>query len=70
MNTMQTNLVNLTNNFPYYYLEELLDYANFLKQKSEKENDTDYIESIPGMVDAILEASKEDLKDCSTSLVW
>ena len=70
MNTLQANLVDLTNSLPYYYLNDLLDYAKFLKQKSEKETDTEFLESIPGMVDSIIEASKEDLSNCSQKIEW
>ncbi|MDT3740498.1 MAG: hypothetical protein RO257_13465 [Candidatus Kapabacteria bacterium] len=70
MNTMQSDIINVTNNMPYYYLKDLLDYAIFLKAKSHKENDTEYLESIPGIVDSIVTASQEDLKNCSKSLDW
>jgi hypothetical protein len=70
MNALQLDLVNISNNIPYYYLKDLLDYAVFLKQKAEKENDTEYLENIPGMVDSIIAASKEDLNNCSTKLDW
>jgi hypothetical protein len=33
-------------------------------------NDTEYLESIPGMVDSITNASKEELSNCSKSLGW
>jgi hypothetical protein len=67
MNGIQSNLINIINDIPYYYLQDLLDYAIFLKAKSQKENDTEYLESIPGMVDLIVSASKEDLSNCSKS---
>jgi predicted nucleotidyltransferase len=55
---------------PYYYLKDLLDYAIFLKAKSHKESDTEYLESIPGVVHSIITVSKEELKDCTKSLDW
>lgn len=70
MNTLQANLVYLTNTLPHYYLIDLLEYAKFLKQKAEKETDTEYLKSIPGMVDSILSASKEDLSDCEQMIEW
>jgi hypothetical protein len=70
MNGLQSNLVQIINEMPSYYLQELLDYATFLKAKSKKENDTEYLENIPGMVDSIINSSKEDLSNCSKSLDW
>ncbi len=70
MNVLQSDLVKITDEIPYYYLQDLLDYANFLKEKSKKENDSEYLESIPGMVDSIVNASKEELKDCSKTPGW
>ncbi|TAL68106.1 MAG: hypothetical protein EPN82_11970 [Bacteroidetes bacterium] len=70
MNVLQSDLVKIANDIPYYYLQDLLDYANFLKEKSKKDSDTEYLESIPGMVDSIVKASKEDLKDCSKTPGW
>ncbi|MBM2817180.1 MAG: hypothetical protein HW421_3942 [Ignavibacteria bacterium] len=70
MNGLQSNLVKIMDDIPYYYFQDLLDYAIFLKAKSEKENDTEYLESIPGMVDSIINASKEELGNCSKNLDW
>ncbi|OGU39906.1 MAG: hypothetical protein A2X61_16070 [Ignavibacteria bacterium GWB2_35_12] len=70
MNVLQSDLVKISNEIPYYYLQDLLDYAIFLKVKSKKENDTEYLESIPGMVDSIIAASKEELNNCSKSPGW
>ena len=70
MSDLQKNLLKITEDMPNYYLQELLDYAAFLRTKTLRETDTNYLESIPGMVESILEASKEDLKDCSKSLAW
>ncbi|MDQ1266152.1 MAG: hypothetical protein QG635_1304 [Bacteroidota bacterium] len=70
MNGLQSNLVKIIDDIPYYYLQDLLDYAIFLKAKSKKETDTEYLEIIPGMVDSIINASKEELQNCSKSLDW
>ena len=70
MNTLQNRLIGIINEIPPHSLRELLNYALFLKEKSKKITDTEYLESIPGMVDSILEASNEDLKDCSKNLNW
>ena len=67
---MQSNLIKIIDDIPYYYQQDLLDYAIFLKVKSQKENDTEYLESIPGMADSIIKASKEDLNNCSKNLDW
>lgn len=68
MNGLQANLVKIIDDIPSYYLQDLLDYAIFLKAKAKKEHDTEYLENIPGMVDSIVAASKEDLKNCSKTL--
>ncbi len=70
MNRLQSNLIKIIDEIPYYYLQDLLDYAIFLKEKHKKESDTEYLESIPGVADSIIEASKEKLDDCSKSLEW
>jgi hypothetical protein len=70
MNALQSNLIKITSEIPYYYLQDLLDYAIFLKAKSQKENDTEYLENIPGMVNSIVNASNERLENCSKTLDW
>jgi hypothetical protein len=70
MNGLQLHLVKIINEIPFYYLQDLMDYAVFLKAKSEKENDTEYLDSIPGMAESIINASKEDLSNCSKSPGW
>ena len=72
MNSLQSHLIELTKDLSVIYLKELIDFAEFIKQraKSEKLNDTDYLNSIPGMTESIVKASKTDLKDCSKELEW
>lgn len=70
MNTLQTNLTKIIEDIPQYYLQDLLEYALFLKAKAKKEHDTAYLENIPGMVDSIIAASKEDLQNCSKTPGW
>jgi len=65
MSTLQESLLKITEDMPYYYLQELCDYAVFLKTKTLLETDTQFFENIPGLVESILEASKEEIKDCS-----
>jgi hypothetical protein len=57
MNTIQNDIIKIVNEMPYYHQLDLLDYANYLKEKSKRETDTEYLESIPGMVDSIVAAS-------------
>jgi len=70
MNAIQNDIVKIVKEIPYYHQIDLLEYANYLKEKSKNSNDTDYLESIPGMVDSIVAASKENIKDCSKELEW
>jgi len=70
MNALQTNITKIIEDIPHYYLQDLYDYAVFLKAKAQKDNDTAYLESIPGMSKAIIAASKEDLQNCSKSPGW
>jgi hypothetical protein len=72
MNTIQSNIIKITEDLPAYYMQEILEYAIFIKQKAEKEksSDTDYLYSIPGMVESIVESSKTDISECSKTLEW
>ena len=72
MSSLQSYLLDLTQAIPLKYLKEIIDYAEFIKQKVKKEkiSDTEYLNSIPGMSDSIIKASKTDIKDCSTKLEW
>jgi hypothetical protein len=67
---LKTDIIKIMNDMPYYYLQDLLDYAAFLKEKSKKDKDTEYLENIPGMAESILAASNEKIKDCSKTLDW
>jgi hypothetical protein len=69
MNLLQIHLLEITKDMPAYYLKEIIDFAEFIKAKSLRENaDTEYLNSIQGMVESIIEASKEDVKNCSQVL--
>ena len=72
MSSLQSYLLDLTQDIPLKYLKEIIDYAEFIKQKAknEKMSDTEYLNSIPGMTDSIIKASKTDLKECSKKLEW
>ena len=72
MNSLQSHLIELTKDLSVNYLKELIDFAEFIKQRAKKEklNDTDYLNSILGMTESIIEASKTDLKECSKELEW
>jgi hypothetical protein len=69
MNTLHNRLVSIINEIPPHSLRELLNYALFLKEKSKRISDNKYLESVPVIVDSILDASKEDLKDCKKNLL-
>ena len=70
MLAIQQNILEATNKLPYYYQQDLLDYAIFLKSKADKESDTEYLEKTPSVIEEILTASKESIENCSLSLEW
>lgn len=70
MNSLQIALFEKTKEMPSYYLQELLDYADFLKEKSKKESETDYLLKYSQITNEIIEASKQDISTCKKELEW
>ena len=51
---------------PLPYQKEILDFIEFIKVKAQ-ESDTEYLQSIPGMVESIKQAMTEDPGESLTS---
>ncbi|MCK4765800.1 MAG: hypothetical protein KAW12_26610 [Candidatus Aminicenantes bacterium] len=52
------------------YMKEVYDFITFLKAKQEKNDDTEYLSSIPGMVESIITEAKRPLSEYSDTLDW
>lgn len=52
------------------YVKEVYDFVTFLKAKQERQDDTEYLSKIPGMVDSILEEAGRSLSEYSDELDW
>jgi len=72
METQQTLLMKIAESLPKQYLKELVDFAQFLREKSGQsfKDDTEYLNSIPGMTESIAESRKTEIQDCSEKLDW
>lgn len=53
-----------------FYLKEVYDFVAFLKERQKKDSDTEYLNSIPGMVDSIKREAERPLSDYSDKLDW
>jgi len=53
-----------------FYLKEVYDFVQFLKEKQKTENDTEYLSSIPGMLQSIVEEDKKPLSEYSKDIDW
>ncbi len=53
-----------------FYQREVYDFIKFLQAKQKRNNDTDYLSSIPGMIDSILEEGEKPISDYSKNLDW
>ena len=53
-----------------FYLKEVYDFVQFLKEKQKTETDTAYLNSIPGMTQSIVEEDKKPLSDYSKDVEW
>lgn len=52
------------------YVKEVYDFVTFLKAKQERQDETEYLSKIPGMVDSILEEAGRPLSEYSDELDW
>ncbi len=66
MNKIASQISEKLKELPDIYLDEVLDFIEFLIVKNKKINDTEYLESIEGMVESIEEGRKEDINGCAT----
>ena len=53
-----------------FYLKEVYDFVQFLKEKQKTENETEYLNNIPGMSQSIVEEDKRPLSDYSKDIEW
>lgn len=52
------------------YMKEVYDFITFLKEKQKKQDDTEYLSQIPGMVDSIIKEANRPLSEYSDKLDW
>jgi len=52
------------------YQKEVFDYIQYLKEKQKKGDDTEYLNSIPGMTESILEEDARPLSEYSNEIDW
>lgn len=53
-----------------FYLKEVFDFVSFLKDRQKRGDDTEYLNSIPGMVESIIEEAEKPLSEYSDKLDW
>jgi hypothetical protein len=70
MGKIQERIVQLTHALPEKYQEEVLDFIEYIYTKAAWKSDTEYLSSVPGMKEKIIEASKTPLRECDTKLDW
>ena len=52
------------------YIKEVYDFVTFLKEKQKKGDDTEYLSSIPGMVESIIKEANRPISEYSDTLDW
>ena len=55
---------------PSFYLEELADYVQFLKQQAKKNSDTVYLSKDKTLKESIVKGMKTHLNKCKKELPW
>ena len=53
-----------------FYLKEVYDFVQFLKEKQKTENDTEYLSNIPDMLQSIVEEDEKPLSEYSKDIDW
>lgn len=66
MTAIEKQIVNKMHSLPNFYLQEILDFIEFLSSKYKKNSDTEYLENIQGMTESIERGRKENIEDCKT----
>ncbi len=66
MLTLKQEISEKIHSLPAVYLKEALDFIEFLNQKYNKINDTEFLSSIHGMSESIEEGRREKIEDCKT----
>ncbi|MFH1195139.1 MAG: hypothetical protein V1720_05475 [bacterium] len=72
MTSIQSEILSTTDGLAEEFLFSLLEYARYMKELSEKGEQTDmeYFKSIPGLIDSIKESADTELKNCTDKLEW
>ena len=66
MSKIAEQITKKINKLPEAYLQEILDFVDFMEQKSRRNRDTEYLEGISGMTESIKQGRKEKTEDCKT----
>lgn len=53
-----------------FYKKEVYDFIKFLQEKQKRNDDTEYLSSIPGMVESILAEGEKPIDEYSKELDW
>jgi len=70
MQTLAVRISEELNTLQPYYLKEVYDFVSFLKERQNKESDTEYLNSIPGMAESIIKEAEKPLSEYSDTLDW
>ena len=66
MNKIVQQITKKIKNLPEAYIQEVLDFVDFMEQKGKSNRDTEYLQNIPGMTKSIKQSRKEKTEDCKT----
>lgn len=64
--TLKKEITEKIHSLPAAYLNEVLDFIEFLNKKYQKINDTEFLKSIKGISKSIEEGRKGKIEDCRT----
>jgi len=70
MQNLSVKINNELKSLNLFYLKEVYDFVQFLKEKKKTENDTEYLSSIPGMLQSIVEEDEKPLSEYSKDIDW
>ena len=66
MNKIAAEINEKLKKLPEPYQKEILDFVDFIEQKSRRNTDTVYLQKIPGMTESIKKGRKEKTASCRT----
>ena len=70
MQNLSVKISNEMKSLNPFYLKEVYDFVQFLKEKQKTEKDTEYLSNIPGMVQSIVEEDNKPLSEYSKDIEW